>query len=54
LQLRNKKTGPFIDTNRYIRIGAAEPYEHAETEIIILNNVDAVTGSRNSRTPDIP
>lgn len=32
-----------------------EPYERAEmVEIIILENVDVITGSCDSETPDIP
>jgi hypothetical protein len=31
-----------------------EPYERAEMEIIILENVDVITGSCDIETPDIP
>jgi hypothetical protein len=31
-----------------------EPYERAEIEIIILENVDVITGSCDTETPDIP
>ncbi len=31
-----------------------EPYERAEMEIIILENVDVITGSCDAETPDIP
>jgi len=31
-----------------------EPYEHAGMEIIILENVDVITGSCDTETPDIP
>lgn len=31
-----------------------EPYERAEMEIIILENVDVITGSCDTETPDIP
>lgn len=31
-----------------------EPYERAEMGIIILENVDVITGSCDTETPDIP
>ena len=31
-----------------------EPYERAEMEIIILENVDVITSSCDTETPDIP
>jgi hypothetical protein len=31
-----------------------EPYERAGMEIIILENVDVITGSCDTETPDIP
>ncbi len=31
-----------------------EPYDRAETKIVILENVDVITGSCDAETPDIP